>query len=55
MLDAYPQISGKHKIVSCRSYDRQDLCSGTTKTVMPKTKFIAARNLKDWTKFYHSK
>jgi hypothetical protein len=41
--------SGKHKIISNAPYGAWDFC--TKKAVMPKKKVIAARNLKDWTKF----
>jgi hypothetical protein len=43
--------SGKHKIVSNGSYDLLVFHSGTKKTVIPKKKVFAARNLKDCTKF----
>jgi len=43
--------SGKHKIVPSCSNERLDFGSGTKEAVMPKKKFIAPRNLKDWTKF----
>jgi hypothetical protein len=39
--------SGKHKIVSNGSYDLLVFHSGTKKTVIPKKKVFAARNLKD--------
>jgi hypothetical protein len=43
--------SGKHKIVYSGPYDLLDFHSGTKKTVMPKKKVFAVRNLKDCTKF----
>ena len=43
--------SGKRKIVSNTPDGSLDFGSGTKKAVIPKKKVIAARNLKDWTKF----
>ena len=54
MLGVYfcaSQTPGKHKIVSRGSHDPPEFLFWYKKSVMSKKKFIAARNLKDWTKF----